>query len=129
MALVTGEWSVITISALGGAWPAPNPQIHGLAVDAIIAVSSILAFCEDDAVPGSRKQLAWYDTTNNVTVRSIFPSGALTVLSSPAQHVETLDGGNVQTYVHDAGGSLLWYSTTTTNIERLAVYSALKTYM
>ncbi len=115
MALVTGEWATISLSALSTGTN-PLPSMDGLVLDAIDTGSSMLVFCVNNA--GTLSEIAFLGGRCRV-------QNSMVTAIAATQDVTNMDDGDVWTSVRRSDGAWLFFSEQQGAVRALTVPGAL----
>lgn len=123
MALVTNQWSTITLKPLSNAaWATvPSGALPATVLQAVRDGSVLLVFCIDDSGP---VQFTYLD---GPTVE--IDAAMINVETPVSTNTQAMGGGDTWYSARDGAGGWLWYSTQTGEVRRLSSPSTLAAFI
>jgi len=104
MAMSPFNWYLITLASIpNAAWAGTNSPLPGQFVDALQASGSIRVFCLADAGLGGSAQVSFLGGEATI------PSGAVSIVSTPTQNVQTMDNGETWDSIRVGTAGWYWY--------------------
>lgn len=123
MALVTNQWSTITLKPLSNAaWATvPASALPATVLQAVRDGSVLLVFCLDDSGP---VQFTYLDGS------TVMIDAAMVDVETPVTtNTQAMGGGDTWYSARDGSGAWLWYSTQTGEVRQLAAPSTLAAFI
>ena len=104
MAMTANNWYLISLASIpGAAWAGTNSPLPGAFVDALNASGNIYVFCLADAGIGGSAQISFLGGEATI------PSGAVSIVSTPTQNVQTMDNGETWYSIRVGKAGWYWY--------------------